>query len=331
MVDLSKAQDIEAGDGTTSVVVFAGSLLGSCTSLFKKGIHPTLVAESFLSAAQKAKEILKDIAIPVDLKNRDALIQSSSTSLNSKVVAQYTQSLSPIVVDAVLKVINPDTDHNVDLRNIRVVTKLGGTIDDTELVDGLIFTQGAAHAAGGPTIVSNPKIGLIQFCLSSPKSNIDNQVVLDDYRKMDRVLQEERNYIRNLVSVIQKTGCNVLLIQKSILRDSVNDLSLQLLAKVKIMVIRDIERSDIETISKAFGCTPVASIESFAKEKLGSAQLAEEVTANEQGSFVKITGIPDSAKIVSIFCRASNRLVLDEVERSIHDALCVIRSLVKQR
>eukprot|EP00276_Gloeochaete_wittrockiana_P020870 CAMPEP_0184346548 /NCGR_PEP_ID=MMETSP1089-20130417/14790_1 /TAXON_ID=38269 ORGANISM="Gloeochaete wittrockiana, Strain SAG46.84" /NCGR_SAMPLE_ID=MMETSP1089 /ASSEMBLY_ACC=CAM_ASM_000445 /LENGTH=528 /DNA_ID=CAMNT_0026677267 /DNA_START=22 /DNA_END=1608 /DNA_ORIENTATION=- len=331
MVDLSKAQDIEAGDGTTSVVVLAGSLLGACGPLFKKGIRPTVVAESFQKAAIKGKEILEAMAIPVNLNDRESLLSSASTSLGSKVVAQYTQILSPIAVDAVLHIINPETDTNVDLRNIKVVTKLGGTIDDTELVDGLIFPQGAAHVAGGPSKIVKPKIALIQFCLSSPKSNIDNSVVLSDYRKMDRVLEEERNYIRNMVQKIHKTGCNVVLIQKSIMRDALNDLSLQYLARLKIMVVKDIERSDIEFISNALGLSPIASIDSFTKEKLGSAELAEEVATSDGSHIIKVTGISQGTKTVSIFCRASNKLVLAEVERCIHDALCVVRSLVKKR
>ncbi len=163
------------------------------------------------------------------------------------------------------------------------------------------------------------------------REKIDNSVVLSDYRKMDKVLEEERNYIRTMVQKIHKTGCNVILIQKSILRDALNDLSLQYLARLKIMVVKDIERSDIEFITNTLGCSPIASIDSFTKEKLGSAELAEEVTTSDGSNIIKITGIPHGAKTVTIFCRASNRLVLDEVDRCIHDALCVVRSLVKKR
>jgi len=188
----------------------------------------------------------------------------------------------------------------------------------------------ASHAAGGPTRVANAKIGLIQFCLSAPKTNIDNSIVISDYAQMDRVLKEERNYILNLCKRIQKTGCNVLLIQKSILRDAVNDLSLHFLAKLKILVIRDIERDEIEFISRTVGCSPIASIEGFSAEKLGSAKLVEEISTGE-GKIVKVTGVPNPGKTVSILCRGSNKLVIEESERSIHDALCVIRSLVKKK
>lgn len=329
MVELSKAQDVEAGDGTTSVVVIAGSLLNVCKQLLNKGIHATVIAESFTKASAKSVEILQNtIAVPVDLNDKEALLKSATTSLNSKVVSQYSSVLAPIAVDAVLNVIEKDTGL-VDLRNIKIVKKLGDTIDDTTLVKGLIFAQGAARKAGGPNRVENAKIGLIQFCLSSPKSNMDNQVVLDDYTKMDRFINEERTYILKLCQAIKRTGCNVLLIQKSILRDALNDISMKYLADMKILVVADIERSEIEFISKTLKCSPCASIETFTKEKLGTAELVEEESTSG-GKIVKVTGVPGT-QTVSILCRGSNALMLDECERSVHDALCVIRSLVKSK
>jgi len=327
MVELSQAQDVEAGDGTTSVVVIAGSLLSASQQLIAKQIHATMIAESYSLAATKAIEILQEsVAVPLDLNDKKSLLKSASTSLNSKVVSQYSSVLAPICVDAVLSIIEKDTGM-VDLKNIRIVKKIGDTIDDTSLVNGLIFTQGTAHKAGGPTMVEKAKIGLIQFCLSSPKSNMENSVVLDDYRKMDRFIDQERIYIQKMCRQIKRTGCNVLLIQKSILRDAVNDISLKFLADMKILVVTDVERSDIEFIAKTLNCSPCASIETFTKEKLGSAELVmEEQTSG--GKIVKVTGVPGT-QTVSILCRGSNALMLDECERSVHDALCVIRSLVK--
>jgi len=329
LVDLSHAQDVEAGDGTTTVTVIAGALLGAAQKLLEKGIHPSVIADSFLKAATKAEDVLQSMSIPVELADRETLLNSSNTALNSKVVSQYSSILSPIAVDAVLRVIDPKTATNVDLRDIKVIKKLGGTIEDTQLVDGIVFTQKMAHGSGAPTRVQNAKIGLIQFCISPPKTNMEASVVISDYHQMDRVLREERDYILNICKKIQKTGCNVLLIQKSILRDAVTDMSLHYLAKLKILVVKDIERDDIEFISKTLGCTPVASIDSFAPEKLGTANLVEEEETPD-GKIVKITGVP-SKKTVSILVRGSNKLVLDEAERSIHDSLCVIRCLVKKR
>merc|ERR1719333_1017015 len=201
LVELSKAQDVEAGDGTTSVVVLCGSLLDAADRLLKKGIHPTSISEAFQRAAAKSVEILTNMANPVDLSDRDKLLQSANTSLNSKVVSQHSSELSPIAVDAVLKVIDPSKDHSVNLNDIKIIKKLGGTVDDTELIEGLVFQE---KAAGSVKKVEKAKIGLIQFQVSPPKTDMDNQVVVSDYAAMDRVLREERAYILNIVKQIKK-------------------------------------------------------------------------------------------------------------------------------
>merc|ERR1712187_359088 len=165
-----------------------------------------------------------------------------------------------------------------------------GTIDDTELVKGMVFTQKATHAAGGPTKVVNAKIALIQFCLSAPKTDIEQNVVVSDYSQMDRILKEERKYILDMCKKIQKSGCNVLLIQKSILRDAVNELSLHFLAKRKILVVKDVEREDVEFICKTCGCMPIANVDTVHPEKLGKAELVEEKNTGD-GKIVKVTGV----------------------------------------
>lgn len=329
LVELSKAQDIEAGDGTTSVVVLAGSFLDASSKLLAKGIHPTIISESFQQAASKCVELLENMVTPLNLSDRDSLLKSASTSLNSKVVSQYSSLLAPIAVDAVLNVIDPATATNVDLQDIKIVKKLGGTIDDTELVEGLVFSSRAA-GAGGPGKVEKAKIGFIQFCISPPKTDMENQVIVSDYTQMDRVLREERNYILDIVKKIRKAGCNVLLIQKSILRDAVTDLALHFLAKMKILVVKDIEREDVEFVCKTLGCRPIASVDHFLPENLGSADLVEEVQTGSS-KIVKVTGIANPGQTVTVLIRGSNKLVLEEADRSLHDALCVIRCLVKKR
>lgn len=181
---------------------------------------------------------------------------------------------------------------------------------------------------------------------------MENQIVVNDYRQMDKILKEERTYLLNLVKKIKKAKCNVLLIQKSILRDAVNDLSLHFLAKLNILAVKDIERDEVEFIckvpitpyipiidsqkpnlfSKSTGCKPIADIDSFTEDKLGSAELIEEVQSSGSRT-VKVTGVThkSAGSTVSIICRGANSLILDEAERSLHDALCVIRCLVKKR
>jgi T-complex protein 1 subunit delta len=333
LVELSKAQDIEAGDGTTSVVVIAGSLLNEAQQLLERGIHASVISDGYRKACDKALAILDEMSIPVDLNDRESLIKAATTSLASKVVSQHSQELAPLAVEAVLKITKP-SDTNVDLRDIRVSKMLGGTVDDTELVDGIVFTdKGVANAGVGPTRVNKPKIGLIQFCISAPKTDMENSVVVSNYQMMDRLLREERKYILDICKRIKETGCNVLLIQKSVLRDATNDLSIHYLAKAGILVVRDVERDDVDFISRTLGLIPVPHIDLFTADKLGSAALVEEDSANE-GKIIRITGAPNdspSGRTASILIRGSNQLVIDEAERSLHDALCVVRSLVKKR
>nr|CAD7403303.1 unnamed protein product [Timema cristinae] len=329
LVELSKAQDIEAGDGTTSVVVVAGSLLEEAEKLLHRGIHPTIISDAFRLAADKAVEILTEISQPVELTDKESLVKSASTALNSKVVSQHSNMLAPLAVEAVLKVIDPVKDTNVDLKDIKVIRQLGGTVEDTELIDGLVFTHKSA-GVNGPRKVEKAKIGLIQFCISPPKTDMDHNVVVSDYAAMDRVLKEERSYILNIIKQIKKSGCNVLLVQKSILRDAVSDLAIHFLDKVKIMVIKDVEREDIEFICKTLSCRPIASLDHFLPDHLASADLVEEVQTGTS-KFVKVTGIQNPGRTVTVLVRGSNKLVLEEAARSLHDALCVIRCLVKQR
>eukprot|EP00922_Rhytidocystis_sp_ex-Travisia-forbesii_P060592 GHVS01089831.1.p1 GENE.GHVS01089831.1~~GHVS01089831.1.p1 ORF type:complete len:543 (-),score=76.31 GHVS01089831.1:196-1824(-) len=332
LVELSKAQDIEAGDGTTSVVILAGSMLDACELLLNKGIHPQAIAQAFSEALGKVEPILLGMASLLDLTDRESLIKGASTALNSKVVSQNAPLLAPMAVDAVLKVIDINTAVNVDLNEIRVVKKLGATVDDSELVSGMVFTQQkVARRAGGPTRVANAKIGLIQFCLSTPKTDMENNITVKDYQSMDRLLREERLILAKMVKQISSTGCNVLFIQKSILRDAVTDLSLDYLAKSKILVVRDIERDDVEFIAKTIGCDPVASLDEFTADKLGHAELVADEDIGGGGRIVRVTGVKAEAKTVTVLLRASNGLMLDEAERSLHDALCVVRSLVKNR
>lgn len=172
LVDLSSAQDIEAGDGTTSVVVIAGSLLGAAEKLLSKGIHPTVISESFQRAAAAAVEILHSMSRPINLTDRTTLLQAASTSLSSKIVSQHSGLLGPMAVDSVLKIVDPKTAENVDLRNIRIVKKVGGTIEDSEMIDGLVLNQPVIKSSGGPTRIEKARIGLIQFQLSPPKPDV---------------------------------------------------------------------------------------------------------------------------------------------------------------
>lgn len=333
LVEISKAQDIEAGDGTTSVVVIAGALLRAAQDLLGKGLHATQISDGFQVALKKALEVIDDMSIPIDLEDRQKLIENAVTSLSSKVVSHHSDLLAPIAVDTVMKIL-PDkkTATNCDLKNINVQCKIGGTVDDSEMIDGLVFTdKKASHYAGGPTRIENAKIALLQFPLSAPKTDLESNVVVHDYTAMDRLLKEEKKYLVDLCKKIQKSGANVLLLQKSILREAVSELALHFLAKMKIMVVKDIDRDQIDFISRTIKATPVAHIDHLKPESLGTAELVVEESAGGSSKIVKVTGCPNQGETVSVLLRGSNQLVLEEADRSLHDALCVIRALVKKR
>jgi T-complex protein 1 subunit delta len=331
LVEMSKAQDVEAGDGTTSVAVLAGAFLTAAQQLLEKGIHPSAISDGFQIAITKALQVLNDISIPISLQDRESLIQNAKTSLASKVVAQNADLLAPIAVDAVLKIIDKEKPGVIDLRDIRIVKKLGGTLEDTEMIEGLLLGNNkASHMANGPTKVQDANIALIQFCISPPKTDMDQSVVVSNDAAMDRVIEQEKKYILKIVRKIADAKCNVLLVQKSILRDSVSDLALHFLAKKGIMVVKDIEREDIEFICKSIGTIPIAHIDQFTAEKMASAASCAEVEFGGGNKMIRINGAKNPGKTLSILLRSSNVLVLDEAERSLHDALCVVRSLAKR-
>ncbi|KAI0983934.1 hypothetical protein GJ496_007386 [Pomphorhynchus laevis] len=336
LASLSSSQDVEAGDGTTTVVILAGGMLDAASKLLRKGIHPSIISQSFQKAGKEANNILQAMSKPVDLSDKSALLQSAVTSLSSKVVSQCSSLLAEIAVNAVLKVLpggNDDTlvgSPSVNLKRVRIIKRLSGTIDDTELVEGLVLDQDSA-GYGGPTRMEKAKVALIQFCISAPKTDIEHNVILSDHTQLDRALREERDYILEMIKGIKKSGCNVLLIQKSILRDAASELALHMLGKAKIMVVRDIERDDVESVCRCLGCRPIASFDHFKPDAFGYAELVERSgESTDLGRLVRFTGVGLGKKAVTVILHASNQLLLDEAERSLHDALCTIRCLVKQ-
>lgn len=325
LVELSQSQDIEAGDGTTSVVVLAGSILSACLDLFKLGIHPSMISEGYQKACDEAQKILLEMARPVDLNDHATLCEIAKTTLSSKVISHQSATLAPIVVDSVLRVRNPDIPDNVDLRRIRLIKKVGGTLEDCCIVNGICFPR---RPTEGPTSVQKPKIGLIRFHLSPPKTDMDSNVVVSDDAAIERLLDQERKITLKMCKKVAKTGCNVLLVQKSVLREAVSDMALHYLKKLKITVIDDIERNDMEYISDAVGAVPVATLDEFTPDKLGS---ATELKVDDGITYILTDENSSKATTCTILIRGANKLIIDECERSIHDALCSIRCLVKKQ
>ncbi|KAH0479849.1 MAG: hypothetical protein KVP17_004672 [Porospora cf. gigantea B] len=332
LVELSKAQDVEAGDGTTSVVVLAGAIISAAEKLLDKGVHPQAISEAFLLGCKEGSKILQNMGKPIDLvKDYEDVIRVASTSLNSKVVSSDAGSLARMAAEAVIKIMDSPEATNVDLKSVRVSKHNSGTIEESELVNGLVFTnQKVSRLASGPTRVENARVGLAQFCLSLPKTSMDNNIVVKDYVQMDKLLREERLMLAKMVKQIKATGCNVLLMQKSILRDAVSELAMDFLAKAKIMLISNIEREDVDFICRTLGVDPAASLDAFTSDKLGTCDLVEDEYMADGSRIARLTGV-SGQKTVSVLLRGSNNMILDETERSFHDALCVVRSIVKSR
>ncbi|KYK53942.1 hypothetical protein DCS_08282 [Drechmeria coniospora] len=294
LVNLAGAQDVEAGDGTTSVVVICGSLLGAADRLLSKGIHPSVISEASRESSRRG---------------------AANTSLSSKIVSQYSNLLGPMAVNSVTKTIDIKTADNVDLNNIRIIK--------SELVDGLVLNQPVLKNAGGPARMEKARIGLIQFQLSPPKPDMENTIQVNDYRQMDKIVKEERLYLLNMAKKIKKAKCNVLLIQKSILRDAVNDLS----STSSPSSASSPSRTLSGTRSSSSASRRDASHRRHRILHRGQARLADlvEEVQSSGARMVKVTGAKATGKTVSVVVRGANSLILEEAERSLHDALCVMR------
>lgn len=331
LVNISKSQDIEVGDGTTTVVVLCGSFLGACLNLIKKGISIIKIAEVFRLTLKKTEKILVNISFPINLEEKEILYNAAFSALESKVISGHSYVFAPIAVDAILKIADIRSSLDVNLNNIKIIKKIGGIIEQTELLEGLALDYPVVKSFGGPTKIKNAKIALIQFCLSLPNTDTDSVVVISNYSSMDRILREEKEYLLGMCRKIKSSGCSVLLVQKSILREAISPFCFQVLSQMKIMIIQDIEREEVSFISNSLGCVPIVDIESFSSEKFGEADFVEEKSfyAEKITNFRGIRAQFD--KTATILIRGSNNVILDEAERSFHDALSVIRSLVRRR
>lgn len=304
------------------MVVLAGRLLANCLDLFKLGIHPTAISEAYQVACDEAVKVVMSIARPVDLKNREELINICKTTLSSKIISHHSDHLAPLILDSVLRVSDSD---NVDLSRIHVIKRLGGTVDESRLTTGLAF---ARRPTEGPGFCEKVKIGIARFCLSPPKTDMEANLIVHDSDAIDRLLEQERKLTAKMCKKIASSGCNVLLLQKSIMREAVSDMALHFLKKLKITVIDDIEREEIDFIATTTGATPVATIDEFTSDKLGS---MGELTVVDGVTYISRNQDEEkSVKTCTIIVRGANKLILDEAVRSVHDGLCAIRCLIKK-
>ncbi len=323
MVEVAKTQDDEVGDGTTSAVVVAGELLSKAEGLLDQNVHPTKIVEGYRMATTKALEILQKIAIPIKLTDRESLKKVAMTSLASKLVSENRELLANLAVDAILSVVQEVSGENrVDLDDVMVEKKPGEAVSATNLITGLVLSKEIVHS-DMPKRVEKAKIALLNTALEVKKTQFDAKINIEDPRQMEAFLHEEETMLKSMVDKVTSTGANVLISQKGI-----DDMAQHFLVKKGILALKQAKESDITKLAKATGGKIITNLDDLSASDLGYAGLVEErKIGNDKMTFVEGCKNP---RAVAILIRGGTQRVVDEAERSIHDALCVVRDAVGQ-
>src|SRR5208283_1848366 len=323
MVEVAKTQDAEVGDGTTTSVIVAGELLGKAEDLINKGIHPILIVEGYSKAADKALETLEKIAFSIKPTEKEFLTKVAATSMASKLVAENKEQLADIVVKAVLHVAQKVGDeYTVDLDDIMVEKKPGESMSETTLIEGLVLDKEVVHS-DMPKRVEKAKIALLESALGIEKTKFDAKINIERPEQMQSFLQEEEHMLKTMVEKIVSSGANVVLCQKGI-----DDMVKHFLARNGVLAVQRVKASDMEKLAKATGGKPVTNIESLLKSDLGFAEIVEErKIGNDKMTFIEGCKNPHA---VAILIRGADKRFVDEAERSLHDALCVVRDVVQE-
>ena len=323
MVEVAKTQDNEVGDGTTTAVVVAGELLGKAEELINKNVHPTVIIDGYRKAEEKALEILEKIAIKVEPTDKEYLKKVAMTSMASKLVSENKEQLAEIATSAVLHVARKVKDqYRVDLDDIMVEKKPGESVLDTKLIYGIIVDKEVVHP-GMPKRVEDAKIALLNLALEVEKTEFDAKINIETPEQMEAFLKEEENMLREMVDKIKSAGANVVLCQKGI-----DDMAQHFMAKRGILAVRRVKKSDMEKLAKATGGRIVTNIDDLTPEKLGYASLVEERKVGDD-KMVFVEGCKNP-RAVAILIRGGAERIVDEAERSVHDALCVVRDVVQE-
>lgn len=324
LVEVAKTQDNEVGDGTTSAVIITGELLGHAEELLNKNIHPTVIVDGYRKASEKALEILDKIALSFDIsKSQEYLKKAAITSLSSKLVAEYKEYLGDMVVKAILEVAEKQKDgtYKADVDDVKVEKKTGESLSSTKLVNGIILDKEIVHS-GMSKRVENAKIALIDASLENDKPEMDSKINIEDPNQLALFLKQEEDMLRDMVEKISATGANVVICQKGI-----DDMVQHFLAKKNIVAIRRAKKSDMEKLARAIGGKIASNINDLSPKDLGYAALVEEHRiGDDKMTFIEGCKNP---KAVTILIRGGTERLNNEAERSIHDALCVVRDLVQ--
>ena len=322
MVEISKATDNEVGDGTTSTVVLAGSLLSKAEELISKGVHSTVIVDGYRMASEKAIEILKNASTKVDPADRQMLGKIARTSMASKLVSVNSEPLSKIVVDAVIAVAEKaDGHYKVDIDNIKIEKKAGGSIEDTKLIQGIVLDKEVVHGAM-PKRIEEAKIALLNAALEIEKPEMSAEIRISEPQQMHMFLEEENRMLKSMVDKVSASGANVLLCQKGI-----DDLAQHYLAKEGILAVRRVKESDMNNLAKATGGRVLSNIDELSADDLGYAKLVEERKV-ETDKWVFVEGCKNP-KALSILIRGGSQRVVDEAERSVHDAIMAVKDVVE--
>ncbi len=322
IVEVAKTQDTEVGDGTTTAVMLAGELLKQAQTLLDQNVHPTVISSGYRMASEKAKEVLDRISTKITEKDDEILLKIAKTALGSKSASMSKDLLADISVNAVRKIIeNVDGKIVADLNNIQVIKKQGGSIDDTQIIEGVIVDKEKAHP-DMPQVVKKAKIALLNAALEIKKPEIDTNIQIRDPTMIHSFLQEEEKMLKEMVEKVVATGANVVISQKGI-----DDMAQHFLAKKGIYAARRVKKSDMEKLEKATGAKIVMNLDDLSSNDLGYAEKVEEVKIGDD-HLTFVTGCKNP-KAVSILIRGGTEHVVDEIERSLQDALHVVAKAIE--
>ena len=323
MVEISKTIDTEVGDGTTSSVIFAGTLLAKAEELLSKDVHSSVIIDGFQAASEKSLEILDEISKKVQSNDKEILLKIAATSMESKLISEDSDTLSKIVVDAILKITETKKEKTTaDLDNIKVEKKAGGSITDTALVKGIVLDKEIVHS-GMPTKIQQAKIALINTALEIEKTEMSAEIRINDPTQMQMFLEEENRMLKTMVDKLHTAGANVVICQKGI-----DDMAQHFLAKHGILSVRRVKESDMTKLAKATGGRITSNLDDISEKDLGTSELVhQKKVESDKWVFVEGCRNPQS---VTLLIRGGTQRVVDEVDRSIHDALMVVKDVIER-
>ena len=323
LVEVAKTQDNEAGDGTTSVVIISGELLNRAEELIDKDVHPTTIIDGYRKAAEKALETLEKIALKIDPTSSEYLKKVAMTSMASKLVADYKELLADLAVKAMKEVAEKDGENwKVDVDDVKVEKKTGESLADTSLIKGIVLDKEVVHSAM-PKRVEKAKIALLDASLEIEKTEIDAKLNIETPDQIEAFLNQEETMLRDMAEKITKSGATVVICQKGI-----DDLAQHFLARKGVLTVRRAKKSDMEKLAKATGGKIVTKLDDIKPSDLGYAELVEERRiGDDKMTFVEGCKNPQA---VTILIRGGSERLISEAERSLHDALCVVRDVIQE-